>query len=44
MPGKQPCTPRPDLKEMRKSAAAELAGAVRTLSEGTAGVFKDLPL
>jgi hypothetical protein len=42
MPGKESCTPRPDLQEMGKSAAAELGSAVRTLSEATAGVFKDL--
>ena len=42
MPGKESCTPRPDLEEMGKSAAAELGNAARTLSEATAGVFKDL--
>jgi hypothetical protein len=40
--GKEPCKPRPDLKEMGKSAAAELGDGIRTLSEGAAGVFEDL--
>ena len=40
--GKERCTPTPDPKEMGRSAAAELSDGIRTLSEGAAGVFKDL--
>jgi hypothetical protein len=40
--GKERCKPTPDLEEMGRSAAAELSDGIRTLSEGAAGVFKDL--
>jgi hypothetical protein len=40
--GKEDCRPTPDLEEMGRSAAAELSDGIRTLSEGAAGVFKDL--
>ena len=41
--GEDPCQPSPDLKEMGKNAAAELAAAVRLLSETAQGVYRDLP-
>jgi hypothetical protein len=40
--GKERCSPTPDLEEIGKSAATELSDGIRTLSEGAAGVFKDL--
>ena len=40
--GKERCRPSPDAGAMGKSAAAELAGGIRTLADGARGVFRDL--
>jgi glycine/D-amino acid oxidase-like deaminating enzyme len=41
--GEERCRPTPDLKEMGKSAAAELTTGLRQLSEAAQGVYRDLP-
>jgi len=42
MLGEERCRPSPDLEEMGKSAAAELAAGIRLLSETAKGVYRDL--
>jgi hypothetical protein len=43
MLGEEHCRPSPDLEEMGKSAATELAAGLRQLSEAAKGVYRDLP-